>query len=311
MKKNEFVMPVEQIRSLGGELASATVYQDDEKVPWGEGTEAGFVKIRRPRSDRGYYDIIRCRCCREVNGKRELCEYWLRQDHWDENFTRGWILQGGQKRFGLGAHVHKYPQPGLEHFLQGRPAPSTALACPELYERMAVFAAQRNIALDKIASREFFEIIWTAGDFMLKAQRDGLVLPENQTSDFLKKVGVDRIRKLMITSSEHKITEALEGLAVKKYVCVCLDAGQVRRRHWLDFIVCHGTQEVPFDIQDTGNLDTEQYRLRAVSLLQKLYALRIHVACRKDSAYREQSFRNNCRAERTCISTETSNLLLA
>ena len=280
MKKNEFVMPMDEIQSLGGELADAVVYEDDKMVPSGEGTEAGFCKFRRPRSDRGFYDVMRCRCCREVNGTRYLCKYELRQDHWEENFSRGWVIQAGRKRRGLGAHSHEWPQPGLETFLQERPVrPSVNLACPALYEKMAVFAAQRNIALDKIVSREFFEIIWAAGDFMIQAQRNGLVLAENTTSDFLKKVGVDRIRQLMITTSEHKVTEALEEFSTKKYVCVCLDAGQVRRRHWLDFIVCHGHKEVPFDIQDTGNLDTKQYCLRAVSLLQKLHALDIRVAC--------------------------------
>lgn len=272
------IMSLDEFRALDPAFGEAEIYANESYPPRGKGTDAGFFQYKVPRPTRGSYTMLCCRACRDVGGERKLCDFSMRWDHWKEESERGYGIRKQKKVAGLGAHKHALPHPTIEQIIT-RPTRNPQLICPALYEKIAIFAAQRNIALDKIASREFFEILWTAGDFMLKMASDNLLLAESSTSDVLTKVSVGKLRNLIVQTGEAKLASCLDRLATRKFVCVCLDAGQVRRRHWLDFIICHGNDEIPCDIQDTANLDTEQYRERAVQLLQKLYASNIRVAC--------------------------------
>ena len=278
------ILSLEEFKAMNPILhRDAREYPDSRRdpIPTGTGTETGFFIYNVPRNRRGTYKMVRCRCYRMANDVKLLCKYDIRWDHWLESGRQTMADKTSHSKNavtepGLGAHKHTFEAFTIEEAIS-RPI-STKLKCPEMYEKLAIFGAKTNIALDKLVSREFFDIIYTAGDYLLSQQRRNPSTPIH-ASEELKKIGVDRIRELVISTSDAKVTEALRKLALKKFVCICLDAGQVRRRHWLDFIVCHGETEVPFDIQDTENLDATRYKARAVAMLQKLREYHVHVAC--------------------------------
>ena len=272
------------------QFLGAYLYEEDsdyfpKAVPSGTGTEAGFFVYEVDRSGRGVYRKIHCRAFKTVNGKKYLCTYEVRSDHWLETMQKTEDAARKKRRNavpepGLGAHRHQFEEVSLLDLVQdeGTFHRERPLQCVEMYEKMAIFAAKNNVALKKIVSDDFFQIVWTAAEYYAGLQHN---TSEKGTSaaEILRKIGVDRMRDLIITTSQNRLSKSLREAALKKFVCVCLDAGQVRKRHWLDFMVCFDRTEIPFDIHDTENLDSDGYKDHCVHMLKKLFEEGVRVSC--------------------------------
>lgn len=222
------------------------------------GTEYGFLEVPKPRSDRsGYYTYLQCKYRSLIGGTYVYCHYCPRRDH-----------------FGTGKHVHKIPkrQRTLQEMLSTSDVDTDDLTnapCPELYEALAKYAARANVALEKVVGPDMWNIIITVADWTLRNASE-LKAQGKQPIQIFRPITRRTLRKLILKTANSVTAEKLRLIKQHRYATILMDAGQVRRNHWLDFIVKIGRLEAPFDVKLIPSLDTAGYREQALRILSLL-----------------------------------------
>lgn len=149
--------------------------------------------------------------------------------------------------------------------------------CDEIYLKIAHFLAVSNLSLDKATSPELFDIIYSA----LKYFRENYSEFRNANPEtIIPRIGPAKIRNILVESSNQIIEIMIEELSHVDYFSICLDAGSIKSRHFVDLIAWSDKTYFSIFIKDTLALTSEGYADLAIECLNdpKIQSLNEKVA---------------------------------
>ena len=234
---------VKEIRQPGENYA----FVDINTNIYGVGTECGFWKHKK--MNKIYFQ---CAYYEEYQNEVMFCHYDKRKDHHEACH---------------GQHKHDIKQkrkcgPLDQHVVRSIKPESIE----RIYETIGHYVAVSNSSISSGSSQELFNIIYAAIEYIKKNHLDIYTTPLNQ---IIPKCGPERIRNTIIRTAEEIRTKTIHSIQSSDYISICLDAGTIGNRHFVDFVLSSRGKTFPLEIVDVGNLDSEGYANLALQILDK------------------------------------------
>lgn len=148
----------------------------------------------------------------------------------------------------------------------------------KIYLQLAHFTATSNLSLQNGCSDELFRIIYSALDYYKNNYQQFNNTPVER---IVPKIGPVKMREIIIDSANKILSNTIESLRYSRYISICLDGGQVSKRHFIDFVVWTKKASFSVFIKDTESLNADGYAKLALECLndEKMTNIQNKIVC--------------------------------